>query len=123
VPSEVLTVCRLDPGVGNPPRLAGGGFASVTHAPFETSVVCRASRVPFGVRTEAPWRALRATGRRDLRPTGILASLLAPLAASGVAVFTLSTFDTDYVRVRQASLQAACTALSAAGHRIQHETL
>jgi hypothetical protein len=115
---EALAVCRLPAGAPSPAWLEGEAFASVTRTPAETSVVCRSAVVPEGVRAEPGWRALRVAGPLDFALTGILLSLLAPLAAAGVAVFALSTFDTDYVLVREAALDEALAALAGAGHRI-----
>ena len=114
---EALAVCRLPAGAASPPWIDGEAFASFTRTPDETSVVCRAAVVPEGVRAEPGWRALRVAGTLDFALTGILVSLLAPLAAAGVAVFALSTFDTDYVLVREAALDDALEALAGAGHR------
>ena len=54
-------------------------------------------------------------GPLDFALTGILARLTAPLAAAGVPVFALSTFDTDYLLVREADVEAAVEALEGAG--------
>jgi hypothetical protein len=70
------------------------------------------------VRSEPGWRALQVAGPLDFALTGVLSSLLAPLAAAGVAVFALSTFDTDYVLVKEATLADAVAALERAGHRV-----
>jgi len=115
---DALSVCRLPAGAAAPPWLEDEPFASVTRTPHETSVVCRAAVVPEGVRAEPGWRALRVAGPLDFALTGILLALVAPLAAAGVAVFALSTFDTDYLLVREAALDEALEALMAAGHRI-----
>jgi len=45
--------------------------------------------------------------------------VLAPLAGAGVSVFVLSTFDTDYVLVKEHLLGRARSALEAAGHRFK----
>jgi hypothetical protein len=84
----------------------------------ELSVVCAAARVPDGVRAERGWRALAVCGRLDLGLTGVLAGLLAPLAAAGVPIFAVSTYDTDYVLVREERLAEAVAALRAAGHTV-----
>ncbi len=115
---DALAVCRLPAGAASPPWLEGETFAAVTRTPEETSVVCRAEVVPQGVRAEPGWRALRVAGPLDFALTGVLLSLLDPLAAAGVSVFALSTFDTDYLLVREAALDDALVALGAAGHRI-----
>ena len=116
--ADTLAVCRLEPGAADPAWLAGETFASVTRTRGETSVVCRAVVVPPGVRAESGWRALGVAGPLDFALTGILLALLQPLAAAGVSVFALSTFDTDYVLVKEAVLEDALAALGAVGHRI-----
>ena len=115
---DALAVCRLPAGAEAPPWIDGEAFASVTRTPEETSVVCRAAIVPPGVRAEPGWRAVRVAGPLDLTLTGVLQSLLGPLAGAGVSVFALSTFDTDYLLVREAALDDAVAALAGAGHRI-----
>lgn len=115
---DVLAVCRLPAGAEAPAWLDGEIFASVTRTPEETSVVCRAEVVPPDVRVETGWRALRVVGPLDFALTGVLLSLLGPLAAAGVSVFVLSTFDTDAVLVREAALDDALAALADAGHRV-----
>jgi hypothetical protein len=50
--------------------------------------------------------------------TGILASLSTVLAQAGVSVFALSTFDTDYLLIREGKVGKAIVALSEAGHHV-----
>ena len=47
---------------------------------------------------------------------GVLAALTTPVAAAGVGVFAVSTFDTDYVLVKEIQLTAAVATLESAGH-------
>ena len=49
---------------------------------------------------------------------GVVASLVGPLAAASVSVFVLSTYDTDYLLVKQADLRRAIDALQKHGHSI-----
>ncbi|MDZ7801100.1 MAG: GNAT family N-acetyltransferase [Trueperaceae bacterium] len=116
---EILAVCRLPAGTAAPPWLEGEPFTSITRTPHETSVVCRAAVVPQEVRAESGWRALQVSGPLDLALTGVLLSLLRPLEAVGVAVFAVSTFDTDWLLVKDAALDDAVAALIGAGHRIE----
>jgi hypothetical protein len=57
-------------------------------------------------------------GPLDFALTGVLASLSAPLAAAGVSLFVVSTYDTDYVLVRETDLERAREALQTAGHQV-----
>lgn len=111
-----LAVCRLDPTDPVPAWATEGPFVSVTRTPGELSVVCRDDAVPDGVRAERGWRALRVDGVLDFSLVGVLARLATPLANAGVSVFAVSTFDTDYLLVKEADLAAAVEALREAGH-------
>jgi hypothetical protein len=48
----------------------------------------------------------------------VLAAIAVPLAAAGVSIFAISTFETDYVLVREECLEEALRALVAAGHEV-----
>jgi uncharacterized protein len=50
--------------------------------------------------------------------TGILLAVLRPLAAAGIGIFAVSTFDTDYVMVKHELLAEAIEALAADGHTV-----
>lgn len=93
-----------------------GGFSSVTRTPEEWSVVCETSFLPDGIRAETDWRIIQIEAVLDFALTGILSSLLAPLAAAGIPVFVLSTYNTDYVMVRSRHLAGAVFSLSEAGY-------
>lgn len=112
---ERLAICRLA-GTEPVPEWAGGSFCSVTRAADELSVVCAESAVPASVPSEGGWRALQVHGPLDFALTGVLASLAVPLAQAGVSIFAISTFDTDYVLVKEESLDRAVNALQLAGH-------
>lgn len=113
-------MARLPAGDAVPAGLldAGSGLVSVTRTPGELSIVCPVTRVPDGAESEAGWRLLSVRGPMPFTLTGIIAALSSELAAAGVALFSLSTFDTDQVLVQQADLPRAVRALRAAGHEV-----
>jgi hypothetical protein len=113
--TETYAVVRLDPGAAVPDWI-GGQFQSVTRTPDELSIVCAELCVPAAVTTQRGFRCLRITGKLDFAATGVLESLLRPLADAGVSVFAVSTFDTDYVLVPGRCLEDATTALVQTGH-------
>ncbi|RZU51087.1 hypothetical protein EV385_2886 [Krasilnikovia cinnamomea] len=119
---EEYAVCRLPAGSALPASLSSGpddkGVISVTWAPDELSVICPADRAPADAVAETPWRALRVVGPLDLALTGVLASLIGPLAEARVNIVTFSTYDTDYLLVPTVRLREAMDTLAAAGHRI-----
>src|SRR5262249_45596311 len=98
---------------------SGEGFLSITHTADELSIVCRQESVPDDIRCERGWRCVRVAGTLDLALLGVLASLLAPLADAGVAVFVVSTFDTDSRLVQAARWAAAISAWRRQGHHVE----
>jgi hypothetical protein len=112
-----LAVCRL-PADAPWPGAPLGSFVAVTRTASELSVVCEEAAVPEGARAELDWRALRVRGPLAFEVIGVIASLSAPLAAAGVPIFVISTFDTDYVLVQSAHLSHAIDSLRSAGHEV-----
>jgi hypothetical protein len=76
------------------------------------------SSVPADVRAERGWRAFKVEGPLDFSLTGILSRIAAPLTDAGVSIFAISTFDTDYVLVRESALEKAKRALTDSGHTV-----
>jgi hypothetical protein len=111
-------VVRLDPGSELPAWVDRGPFRSVTRTDTEVSVVCRDRDVPDGESAERGWRVLEVKGPLDFSLTGVVASLVVPLAAAEIPIFVVSTFETDYVLVRSSDLDAASSALTGAGHTV-----
>lgn len=70
----------------------------------ENSVVCRTEDVPKNtIAREDGWRAFRVEGILDFSLTGILANISALLAEENIAIFAVSTFNTDYIFVKKES--------------------
>lgn len=115
---DLLAVCRLDAASDVPSWATPEGFFSVTRTADELSVVCAEGSVPGGARHEGGWRALKLEGPFEFSEVGVLASVAGPLAEAGVGIFAVSTFDTDYVLVKEERLEAAVAALRERGHEI-----
>ena len=110
--SDKLGVCRLRSGVPLPDWLFDSrNFYSVTVTADETSIVCLEELIPADCPFEKGFRALKVEGPLDFSLTGILATLLVPLAAAEISVFTVSTYDTDYILVKEENLEKTISAL------------
>ncbi len=114
-------VCRLAPEAAIPPWATRGEFFSVTRTADEFSIVCSLANVPPGIKAESPWVCLQLEGPFAFEQVGILASFISPLAARGVSIFAISTFDTDCVLVKKESLPQALDAVREAGHALVSE--
>jgi hypothetical protein len=116
---ERLAVCKLAYNAAPPSWVSNVPFVSLTRTEDELSIVCLQDAVPKGVLCESGWRGFRVAGSLAFSMVGVLASLLNPLAEAGISVFVLSTFDTDYLLVKEENLDRAIGALELASHRIE----
>ena len=115
-----LSVCQLAPDAPVPAWVSGPArFCSITRTDGELSIICPKALVPPDVKQETGWRVFQVTGPLDFALTGILASIATPLAQAGVSIFALSTYDTDYVLVKDSQVTLAVKALQAAGHSVK----
>lgn len=114
-----FAIIRLPPDAPVPAWADGGSFCSITRTAEELSVVCEAALVPQAAKHTPGWRALKFHGPFDFSETGVLASVVAPLAAAGISVFVISTYDTDYLLLRQGEFARALSILRDAGHTVQ----
>ena len=116
------SACRLSPNAVLPPELMrSADMVSVTRTADELSIICPEENVallPTEARISAGWRLLTVRGPLEFTLTGIMAALSAALAAAGVTLFALSTFDTDHLLVRSSDLERAVRALRAGGHEV-----
>ncbi len=107
-----FAVCRLDAQTATPGwALAGGGFVSITRSERELSIVTAEALVPAGVKAERGWAAMRVVGQLDFSMVGVLAKLTGVLAEAGISCFAISTYDTDYILVKQQDAVDAAKAL------------
>lgn len=113
-----LAVCRFPADAPLPAWVlhAEAEFWSVTRTPAELSVVCAEDDLPPSVEehVERGWRVFELAGPIPFSTTGVISGLTAPLAAAGVGVFVLSTYDTDYLLVKAARFARAREILAGA---------
>lgn len=114
-----FAIARLAPNADLPNAvLASPGFLSITRTADELSIVCAEDAAAGLARVDKAWRAIKVQGPFAFDQTGVLASFLDPLAVAAIGIFAVSTFDTDYILVKSANLEAAVAALKGAGHRL-----
>jgi len=117
--SGPLSICRFAADAPIPEWATAAPFFAVTRTADELSIICATDRVPRGVTANGEWRALKLVGPFDFAEVGILLRVAGPLAAAGVSIMPLATYDTDYVLVRAPQLAAAVAALQGDGHEIR----
>ncbi|MBN1313553.1 MAG: ACT domain-containing protein [Anaerolineae bacterium] len=119
---ERFAICKLDREERLPNWGQKAAFSSVTRTHDELSIICPEVHVPPGTICEKGWRAFKFEGPFEFDLIGILNSVTVPLAEAQISIFALSTYDTDYVLVKEAQLEAAISVLSDCGHVIRQLT-
>ncbi len=114
----VFAICKLAAAEPLPEWALAGPFISVTRTAEELSIVCHADNLPRDVNSESHWICFKLQGPFAFTQTGILASFIGPLAANAIPIFAISTFDTDYVLIKEEYAGVALQALQQAGHQI-----
>jgi uncharacterized protein len=111
-------IVKLAADVAVPEWAARGEFSSVTRTAEELSIVCPADNLPIEVNSPLHWICWKLVGPFPFSETGVLLSFIEPLSSSGVPIFAISTYDTDYVLVQEEFEGAALDALQKAGHEL-----
>jgi uncharacterized protein len=109
---ERYAVVRLSPDELVPSWAWTGTLNVIVRTDDELSIVCEQSVVPDEIRSERDWLALKLDGPIPFTMTGVLASLVNPLAAAGIPVFAISTFDTDYILIKANDVDKAKSVVS-----------
>ncbi|ALS32859.1 ACT domain-containing protein [Pseudoalteromonas sp. NZS127] len=94
-------------------------FISKTHD--ELSIVCPSSFTIDSLDCEQHWQALEVVGPLGFSLTGIMANISGVLARAKVSIFSISTYDTDYILVKKHTVDLAITALKKDGYNIIFE--
>ncbi|MBQ8089352.1 MAG: ACT domain-containing protein [Pyramidobacter sp.] len=95
------------------------GFFFIGRTDEELSLVCETSRVPpCTTARDDGWKAFRIQGVLDFSLIGILAKISALLAENGVGIFAVSTYNTDYILVKEPQFETALSVLARSGYEI-----
>lgn len=111
-----LTVCKLE-NLRDANLSSGIFFIGKTDE--ELSLVCETEYAPEKtLAREDGWRGFRIRGVIDFSLVGVLSELSAVLAENGIGIFAVSTYNTDYILVKEERFREALKALEKAGHTV-----
>jgi hypothetical protein len=102
-----FAVCLLEKNDVIPSWALKSSFFTISKTKDELSVVCSEKSVPQGLKFEGNWKALKVEDKLDFSLTGILSSLINPLAKEKISIFAVSTYNTDYIFVKCNNLKKA----------------
>lgn len=116
---ESFAIHRLLPGAPlDFDELRSAAWYSVTRTDEELSIVAPQEINLASGECESGWSCLRVAGKLEFTLVGVIAELSRLLAEAGVSIFTVSTYDTDYILLKSVDLSTAIRALAAGGHEV-----
>lgn len=111
-----LSVCKVDDVSSLD---LGADFYFIGRTDEEISLVCKTSSVPSATTArDDGWKGFRIEGVLDFSLIGILSKLSTILAENHIGIFAVSTYNTDYILVKDESFALAMDVLAAAGYEI-----
>jgi hypothetical protein len=113
-----FAICRLSPDAPIPHWANRGVFVSITRTADELSIICPATAVPADLNADPEWICFKLEGPISFTQTGVLTSFVQPLSDNAIPIFVLSTYDTDYILIKEAFSELAFEILRQAGHQL-----
>jgi uncharacterized protein len=120
---NLYAICKLDKDSSIPDWVNKSDFYSLTSTMDELSIVCNQA----GIKPDAnflvdkDWRCLKIDSVLDLSLIGIIADISNIFKDNKIPIFTVSTYNTDYILVREQNLNTAIECLRVKGYKIIFE--
>ena len=113
---QKFSVCQIEEdALVNP----SAEFCFIARTDEEKSLVCPSGEVPpNAIRRDDGWKAFRIQGVLDFSLIGILAGIASLLAANGISIFAVSTYNTDYIFLKSENFPKGLEILKSAGYEI-----
>jgi hypothetical protein len=85
----------------------------------EISLVCKSEDVPAKtIERDDGWRGFRIQGVLDFSLIGILSKISGILAENKIGIFAVSTYNTDYILVKEENFEPALKTLASEGYTV-----
>ena len=106
--NETFGICRLRAGSDVPSWASrSASFYSVVGTVDELSVLCAQRCMPEDAEADRNWRGFKIRGPLERSSIGVLSSILRPLTDGGIGILAVSTYETDYVFVKDTDFAKA----------------
>ncbi len=114
--AQEFTVCKIA-DIGGVDF--GREFVFLSKTDEELSLVCETVCVPANVLiAEDGWKGLKITGILDFGMVGVIAEISRHLAAAGISLFVVSTYNTDYILLKADRYEEGIKVLQKQGYTI-----
>ncbi|MGG7212376.1 ACT domain-containing protein [Clostridium nigeriense] len=105
------SVCRLNKNDEIPKWIFQEEFFSITRTDDELSIVCLQDKIKEDIKCEKDWKILKIEGPLDFSLLGILSRISTLMANNDISIFAISTYDTDYILIKEESIKRAIEVL------------
>lgn len=105
--TDTFHIYKMEEGQEIPAQMLSAGFFSVTSTPDEVSVITNCPKNFPMFKSEKGWKGFKVEGILDLSLVGILFDIIQPLKDNLISVFVTSTFNTDYIFVKEDQFEKA----------------
>jgi hypothetical protein len=112
--NDNYTICQLSDYKDIPESIFSAGFFSVTKTDDEVSLITNCTIRLENIRSVSNWKGFKVEGILDFSMTGIINELTLPLKENNIPVFVTSTFNTDYLFVKEEVFEKAVDAFKKA---------
>lgn len=96
-------------------------FKSITYTDDECSIIVPSNTLEtdLALSVDDDWFIIQVVGELDFSLVGILTQLANPLAENKISIFSLSTYNTDYLLIKNKDKEKAIHVLQDCGHTFQ----
>lgn len=115
---DKYSVCRLNKNDEIPKWIFDEEFFSITRTEDELSIVCLQDKIKKDIKCEKNWRVLKIEGPLDFSLIGILSKISTLMANNDISIFAISTYDTDYILIKEESINRAIEVLEKSNYSI-----
>ena len=116
---DKYSVCRLNKDDEIPKWIFNEEFFSITKTEDELSIVCLQDKIKEDIKCERDWKILKIEGPLDFSLIGILSKISTLMANNNISIFAISTYDTDYILVKEKDIENACKILNCNGYEVE----
>jgi hypothetical protein len=102
-----FTISQVSDYKNIPPEIFKSEFYSITKTGEEISIISDCTAKFSDIKSSEGWKCFRVEGILDFSLVGIINAITAPLKDNKITVNVLSTFNTDYIFVKEESFQKA----------------
>ncbi len=109
---DTFTIYQVSNEKEVPAEIKEAEFYSITKTSDEISIITSCKTEHKHLKSESGWKAIKVDGILDFSLVGVINDLTQPLKENNISVFVLSTFNTDYLFVKEDMFELAVKVLN-----------